>query len=173
MARDYRSKMGRVRLLPALLLFIPLAASATIYQWTDEQGHVVLGNQVPEAARNVRAVMKEDAPPANNTRELEERIARLERQLQAAQAAPAAAPYPAPVPPMPADYYGGAPYYPAMYPPPPYYPYGYGYPFAVVRVVRPVRAFAVSPRFASRPFASRPFISFHHAGFHQAGFHRR
>ncbi len=160
--------MSRVRLLPALLLSIPLAASATIYQWTDEQGHVVIGNQVPEAARNVRAVMKEDAAPANSNRELEERIARLERQVQAMQVAPAPAPYPvapapypAAPPPMPGGYYG-APYSPAMYPPPPYYPYGYGYPFAVVRVVRPVRAFAVSPR-----FASRPFTSFHHAGFHR------
>ena len=161
MARDYRSKMLGVRLLPALLLVIPLGASATIYQWTDEQGHVVIGNQVPETGvHNLRAVMKEDAAPSNSNRELEERIARLERQLQAAQAAPATAPYPA-APPMSADYYGGAPYYPAMYPPP-YYPYGYGYPFAVVRVVRPVRAFAVSPR-----FASRPFTSFHHAGFHR------
>jgi Domain of unknown function (DUF4124) len=168
MARDYRSKMLRVRLLPALLLFIPLGASATIYQWTDETGHIVLGNQVPETARNVRAVMKEDAAPANSNRELEERIARLERQVQAMQVTPAAAPYPAPVPPMPADYYGGAAYSPAMYPPPayypysPYYPYGYAYPFGVVRVVRPARAFAGSPR-----FASRPFTSFHHAGFHR------
>src|SRR5438874_3517165 len=141
MARDYRSKMLRVRLLPALLFVIPLGASATIYQWTDEQGHVVFGNQVPETgARNVHAVMKEDpAPPAKTNRELEERIARLERQVQAA---PAPAPHPAALAPMPTDYYGGgAPYYPAMYPPPPYYPYGYGYPFAVIRVVRPVRAF--------------------------------
>ena len=151
--------MLRVRLLAALLFFIPLAASATIYQWTDEQGRVVFGNQVPEGgAKNVHAVMKED-PAAAKNRELEERIARLERQLQAAQAAPAPAAYPAPVPPMPADYYGAAPYYPAMYPPPPYYPFGYPYGFTVVR---PVRGFAVSPR-----FASRPFTSFH------AGFHRR
>jgi len=158
--------MERVRLLPALLFVIPLAASATIYQWTDEQGHVVLGNQVPEAgARNVRAVMKEDPASARSNRELEERIARLERQLQATQVAPAPAPYAAPAPypaapPMPADYYG-APYYPAMYPPP-YYPYGYAYPFAVVRVARPGRGFAGSPRFASRPFTSS-----HHAGFHR------
>src|SRR6267378_7271310 len=108
MARDYRSKMVRVRLLAALLFVIPLGASATIYQWTDEQGHLVFGNQVPETgARNLHAVMKEDAAaPAKSNRELEERIARLERQLQATQVAPAAAPYPAPVPPIPADYYG-------------------------------------------------------------------
>src|SRR5438067_11865774 len=96
MARDYRSKMARVRLLPALLVVIPLGASATIYQWTDEQGRVVFGNQPPEAgARNVHAVMKEDpAATARSNRELEERIARLERQVQAAQVAPAPAPYP-------------------------------------------------------------------------------
>ncbi|TMH43825.1 MAG: DUF4124 domain-containing protein [Betaproteobacteria bacterium] len=163
MARDYRSKMARVRLFAALLFVIPLAASATIYQWTDEQEHVVFGNQVPETgARNVHAVMKEDpAAPVKNNRELEERIARLERQVQAAQVASAPAPYPiaptsypAAPPPMPAGYYG-APYYPGMYPPPPYYPYGYAYPFAVVTVARPVR------------FSSRPFISFHHAAIHR------
>ena len=149
-----------VKLLPALLFVIPLGASATIYQWTDEQGHIVFGNQVPESgARNVHAVMKEDPAPANNNRALEERIARLERQLQAAQVAPAPAAYPAPIPPMPANYYPAAAYYPAMYPPPPYYPFGYAYGFTIVR---PVRALAVSPR-----FASRPFISLHHAGIHR------
>jgi len=162
MARDYRSKMARVRLFAALLFVIPLAASATIYQWTDEQGHVVFGNQVPEAgARNVRAVMKEDPASARSNRELEERIARLERQVQTMALPPAPAPYPvapapypAAPPPMAAGYYG-APYYPGMYPPPPYYPYGYAYPFAVVTVARPVR------------FSSRPFISFHHAAIHR------
>src|SRR5438094_4314777 len=123
MARDYRSKMARVRLLPALLFVIPLAASATIYQWTDEQGHVMFGNQVPETgARNVHAVMKEDPASARSNRELEERIARLERQVQAAQVAPAPAPYPvaptsypAAPPPLPAGSYG-APYYPGTDP---------------------------------------------------------
>jgi hypothetical protein len=159
MARDYRSKMLGVRLLPALLLVIPLGASATIYQWTDEQGHVVIGNQVPETGvSNLRPIVKEDPAPSNSNRELEERIARLERQLQAAQAAPAPAPYPvAPMPyaaappSIPADYYGA-----------PYYPFGYGYPLGVVSVVRPVRGFMRSPR-----FASRSFTSFH------AGVHRR
>jgi hypothetical protein len=155
MARDYRSKMLGVRLLPALLLVIPLGASATIYQWTDETGHVVLGNQVPETARNVRVVMKEDpapAPAAANP-ELEARIARLERQLQAQQYAPPApypsapAAYPPAPPPMPADYYGAG-YYPGYgYG---YYPYGYGYPVGVT-VVRRVRGFAHVSHFASRP----------------------
>jgi len=139
--------MVRVRLLAALFFVIPLSASATIYQWTDEQGHVVFGNQVPESgAKNVRAVMKEDAVPANTNRELEERIARLERQLQAAQAAPA---------PLPANYYPAPAYYQPMYPPPPSYYYPFGF-----TVVRPAVGFA--PR-----FAARPFISFHHAGVHR------
>ena len=159
----------RVRLLPALLFVIPLGASATIYQWTDEAGHVVLGNQVPETARNVREVMKEDAARANGTQQLQAQ--------QAQQYAPPAAyptppmPYPAAPAPMPADYYGAG--YPGMYPPP-YYPYGYGYgyPF-VVTVVRPVHRFARVAHFrpgvthfASRPvaahFASRS-VAMHHA----------
>jgi hypothetical protein len=164
MARDYRSKMQRVKPLAALLFMIPLGASATIYQWTDEQGHVVFGNQVPESGvKNVRAVMKEDAP-TNSNRELEERIARLERQLQAAQMAPAAVPYAAPLPPnyspIPANYYPAPAYAPAMYPPP-YYPFGYAYGLTVVRPV------GFAPRFASRPFFSRPFASFHSGSFHR------
>src|SRR5262249_32885642 len=160
MARDYRSMMLSVRLLPALLFVIPLGASATIYQWTDETGHVVLGNQVPETAKNVRPVMQDDPAPATNNRELEERINRLERQGQAMQAAPQQYAPPAPYPtppmsypapaPMPADYYGAG-YYPGMYPPPPYYPYGYypygfGYPIGVTVVRRvPVRGFVRGP----------------------------
>ena len=137
-----------VRLLAALLFVIPLGASATIYQWTDETGHVVLGNQVPETARNVRVVMKEDpAPPRDAANaELEARIARLERQVQAQQYAP---PAPYSTPPVPADYY------PPMYAPASYYPYGYypyGFPLGIVTIVRPVRGFAHAPRFASRPF---------------------
>ena len=185
MARDYRSKMLRVRLFAALLFVIPLGASATIYQWNDEQGHVVLGNQVPETARNVRVVMKDDAAPASaaSNPELEARIARLERQVQAQQSQQYAPPvpyptapmsYPAPAP-MP-DYYGAA-YYPGMYPPPPYYPYGYGYypygygypvGFTVVRPV-PVRGFVRGPHVAH--FASRPVMM--HAAVGHAAFGRR
>jgi len=172
----------RVRLLPALLFVIPLGASATIYQWTDEAGHVVLGNQVPETARNVREVMKEDAAPANGTRELEARIARLEQQVQAQQAqqyAPPAAyptppmPYPAAPAPMPSDYYGAG-YYPPMYGYG-YYPYGYGFPIGV-RVVRPVPVRGFRPHVAhfahvSR-FASRPAMM-HQAVMHHAAVGRR
>ena len=112
---------------------------------------------MPESGvSNVRAIVKEDPAPTNSNRALEERIARLERQLQATQVAPAPAPYPvalmpypAAPPPMPADYYGA-----------PYYPYGYGYPLGVVRVARPVRGFVRGPHVAPRSFTSS---SFHHA----------
>lgn len=184
MARDYRSMMVRVRLVPALLFAIPLGASATIYQWTDEAGHVVLGNQVPETASNVRVVMEEKTTPAptTNNADLEARIARLERQVQAQQSQQYAPPVPYPTPPMsypapaPADYYGTG-YYPGMYPPPPYYPYGYGYypygygypvGFTVVRSV-PVRGFVRGPHVAH--FASRPGMM--HAAVGHAGFGRR
>ena len=113
-----------VKLLAALVLLVPLAASATIYKWLDEDGRVVYANHAPDAsAKNVQ-VMKIDEPApaaAPTTTELEQRVARLERQLQAAQQYTP----PAPVPPMP---------YPAAMPPPPtmsdYYAptYGYGYP---------------------------------------------
>ena len=112
-----------MKLLAGLVLLAPLAASATIYKWLDEDGRVVYANHAPEpTARNVQ-VMKIDEPQAAaapSTTELEQRIARLERQLQAAQQYVP----PTPVPPMP---------YPAAMPPPPtmsdYYAptYGYGY----------------------------------------------
>ena len=154
-----------VRLLAGLLLLVPLAASATIYKWTDEDGHVVIANHAPEAgARNVQVVMKEDPPaPATTNRELQERITRLEQQLQAMQSAPPAPAYappayaaPAYAPPAPMPDYYSAPYYPPAYYPPPYY----GYPVAVVpvRIVRRPIGFFPGPRFASPRFAT-----FHHA----------
>jgi len=152
-----------MKFLPALLLIVPVAASAAIYQWTDERGRVVFGNQVPESGvTNVRTVVKDEPPETvmNANRAAEERIARLERQVQALQSTPPA-PYPAPSP-YPAPQYSAAPspdyYYPGMYPAP-YYPFGYAYPYGVVRVARPVHRFVGSPRFASVPHAS-----FHHAG---------
>jgi Domain of unknown function (DUF4124) len=136
-----------VKYLAWLLAFVPLAAWATIYKWTDEDGRVVYANHAPDvSARNVQVlkINDEPAPPAATNRALEERIARLERQLQAPPPPQAAAPYYPAVPPTPA-----ADYYPAPY----YSPFGYSYPYAVfpARVVRPV------PR-----FAARRFVSFHH-----------
>jgi len=115
---------GCVKLLAALVLLVPLAASATIYKWIDADGRVVYANHEPDAtARNVQVMKIPEEPitPASPTQALEQRVARLEQQLQAAQQYTP----PAPVPPMP---------YPAAMPPPPtmsdYYAptYGYGYP---------------------------------------------
>ena len=136
-----------MKFLAALLAFVPLGASATIYKWTDEEGRVVYANHAPEpGVKNVQALNINDQPTppsAAANRALEERIARLERALQTSAPPPPAPPsYSAAVPPPPAPDYYPAPYYPA---------FGYAYPYAV-RVVRAV------PR-----FAARPFISFHHA----------
>jgi hypothetical protein len=151
-----------VKFFAALLALMPLGAWATIYKWTDEDGRVVYANHAPEpGARNVQTLNINDQPSppaAAANRALEERIARLERQLQAPSSPPpqAAAPYYPAVPPPPAPHYYPAPYYSA---------FGYSYPYAVfpVRVVRP------APRFVARRFAS-----FHHGiSFHQARSGRR
>ena len=160
-----------MKLLAALALSVPLAAQATIYKWTDEDGRVVIANHLPESgAKNVQVVMKDDPPaPAATNRDLQERISRLERQVQAMQSAPPAPAYappayapPAYVPPAPApmpDYYSAPYYYPPAYYPPPYY----AYPFAVVPVgvVRPVRFFS-APRFVSPRFATFHGARFRH-----------
>ena len=90
----------RVKLLAGLVLLVPLAASATIYKWLDEEGRVVYANHAPDAtARNVQEV-KFDEPPAAaapTPTQLEQRVASLERQLQAAQQYVP----PSPMPPMP------------------------------------------------------------------------
>src|SRR5205085_6221256 len=95
-----RRKIPRVKYLAALIAFVPLAAWATIYKWTDEDGRVVYANHAPQpGARNVQALNIDDQPSppaASANRALEERIARLERQLQA--------PAPPPAPPPPATY---------------------------------------------------------------------
>jgi hypothetical protein len=123
-----RRTIPSVKLLAALVFLVPLTASATIYKWLDESGRVVYANHAPDAsAKNVQ-VMKIDEPapaaePSNA--ELAQRVANLERQLQAAQQytapAPAPMPYPVAMPPQPtmSDYY--APTYGYGYP-------GYGYP---------------------------------------------
>jgi hypothetical protein len=151
--------------LPAVLLALPLAASATIYKWTDERGTTVLSNRPPAAAAkvsNVQVVMEDDepvaapkpaaAPKPDNGNALQARVRALEQQVQALQTPASAhvsnyaAPYPAQLPPP--DYYSPA-YYPPAYPPPMYgygYPsYPYAYPSVVVvaprRFVRPVHRF--------------------------------
>lgn len=137
-----------MKLLAGLLLLAPLAASATIYKWIDEEGRVVYANHEPDASARSVQVMKipeEPITPASPTQALEQRVARLESELQAARqyAQPPVppAPYPAaympPAPPTMSDYYaptyaypGYAYGYPAYgYPVYTYPVYGYRYPY--------------------------------------------
>ena len=99
--------------LPALLLALPLAASATVYKWTDERGTTVFSNRPPAAA-----------PKPGNGNDLQERVRALEQQVLALQTPASAhvsdyaAPYPAQLPP------------PSAYPPPPMSGFG-GHRFGV------------------------------------------
>jgi uncharacterized protein DUF4124 len=157
--------------LPAVLLAFPLAASASIYKWTDERGTTVFSNRPPAAAAkasNVQVVVEDDEPAAapkpDNGNDLQERIKALEQQVQArqTQASGYAAPYLGQL--APTDYYP-PPYDPSAYPPPmygygyPYYPYAY--PYVVVaprRFVRPVH------RFGAHRFGVRPMPATHVVG---------
>jgi len=118
----------------------------------------VYSNVLPEKSpKNVQRVVEEKpadrAPAAEAMRreqQLLERIANLERQLQAQQYQQ----YPQYIPqPPPSVDYGG--YYQGYYPP---YPYSYPYVVVTRRFIGPARSF-VSPRFASAHVAS-----FHHGG---------
>jgi len=115
----------------------------------------VYSNVLPEKKpKNVEMVIEEKpsdrAPAADAMRreqQLLDRIANLERQLQAQQ-------YPQQMPPPPPSVdYGG--YYSSYYPS---YPLAYPYVVLSRRFIGPVRSFA-SPRFASAHVAS-----FHHGG---------
>ena len=124
----------------ALFLAFPLAASATIYKWTDEHGTTVYSNRAPAAeakVSNVQVALEDErpavaaAPSQANPNELQQRVRALEQQVQSLQNQPAAgAPYPAQVPP-PVSYYPPPDYYPQQsdYPQADYASmYGYGYP---------------------------------------------
>jgi uncharacterized protein DUF4124 len=126
--------------LPALLLAFPLAASATIYKWTDEHGTTVYSNRAPAAeakVSNVQVALEDDrpaaaAPPPANPNDLQQRIRALEQQVQSLQNQPPA--YVPPQQPPPVSYYPPPDYYPPQsYPsyPADYYSsmYGYGYPY--------------------------------------------
>ena len=57
----------RKRLFSALLITVmstPLAVTAGIYKWTDEQGNVHYGSQRPEDATAERMKIESDKPPA-------------------------------------------------------------------------------------------------------------
>ena len=143
----------------ALALALPVSAWAHIYKWVDERGMTVYSNVLPEKSpKKVEMVVEEkpaDRTPAADAmrreQQLLDRIANLERQLQAQQYLPAQQ-YQQYIPPPPSPDYGG--YYS-------YYPsYPLAYPYVVLsrRFIGPVRSFA-SPRFASAHVAS-----FHHGG---------
>ena len=142
----------------ALALALPVSAWAHIYKWVDERGMTVYSNVLPEKnPKNVEVVIEEKpadrAPAAEAMRreqQLLERVANLERQLQAQQYQQ----YPQYIPPPPPSVdYGG--YYQSYYPS---YPYSYPYVVLSRRFIAPARSF-VSPRFASARVAS-----FHHGG---------
>jgi hypothetical protein len=127
--------------LPALLLALPLAASATVYKWTDEHGTTVYSNRAPAAetkVSNVQVVMQDDEPaaaakPGNGT-DLQARVRALEQQVQSLQNPPSAQVPNYAAPPPPTGYYPPPDYYPPQsYPsyPADYYSsmYGYGYPY--------------------------------------------
>jgi len=157
-----------LRRLPALLVALPLAVSATVYKWTDERGTTVYSNRPPAAetkVSNVQVVMQDDEPAAapkpGNGSDLQERVRALEQQVQALQTP--ASPYAAQLPP-PTSSNPAADYYPPpSYPPPmygygyPYYPFAYpSYPYSYV-VVAPRRfGGPVVHGFGGHRFGARP-----------------
>jgi len=129
-----------LRLAALFLVFplaLPLAASATIYKWTDEHGTTVYSNRAPAAeakVSNVQVAMEDERPAAtpgpNSGNALQDRVRALEQQVQSLQNQSSG--YAAPPP--PASYYPPPDYYPPQsYPsyPADYYSsmYGYGYPY--------------------------------------------
>lgn len=150
-------------LVLAALLALSAPASAAIYKWIDETGRTVYSNRAPASAtlaKEARIVVEDEAPPSpadaaradadRRERELRERIANLERQLQARQYAPPVQYYPAPSPAPPSDYYAG--YYSGYYPGPFYPGLVYG-----TTLIRPF------PRFVNR-LPARPLGGFRHGG---------
>jgi hypothetical protein len=151
-------------LLPTLVsLLVPATAWADIYKWTDERGETVISDVLPPNIKKVKdfEVLVKETPRTQaqrdtaNERALQDRIDRLERQVQAQRYAPPAASGPppayssypgdyyAPPPPPQPDYFGS--YYPSFYP---------GYSF----IVAPGRRF-------TRPRA----FGFNHGGFSHRG----
>ena len=174
------SSIRLAALFLVLPLVLPLAASATIYKWTDENGTTVYSNRAPATeakVSNVQVALQDDtpaaAPKAANPEDLQARVRALEQQVQALQNQPSG--YAAPPP----SYYPPPDYYPPQsYPsyPPDYYSsmYGYGYPYypyypsyIVVtgrRFVRPVHHGFVPHRFNGHGFVARPMPVSHAMG---------
>jgi len=168
------------RLLPALLLALPLAASAAVFKWTDQNGKTVFSNQPPanpSKVSNVQTVVEDDAKPAAQPepqKDVQDRIRALEQQVQALQSQAQAAAYPS-YPVQMADY-SSTPYYPSAYPPPPDYgyPYPYGYPYYPygVVVVRPGHRF-IGHRVGVRPMPVPHSVPMTQAVTRAMGFSRR
>lgn len=122
----------------AVLLAFPLAASATIYKWTDEHGTTVYSNRAPAAeakVSNVQVALEDERPDAAapsqaNPNELQQRVRALEQQVQSLQNQPPTY-APAPQQPPPVSYYPPPDYYPQQsgYPADYASMYGYGYPY--------------------------------------------
>ena len=141
----------------ALALLVPATSFARIYKLTDESGRTVYADAPPAKAskvKNVEVVIDDDPPTRRREQQLEQRIARLEREVRAAQYAPPHYPAAAPQyqaalpPPAPPDYHANSSYgYPGSF-----YSLPYAYPYVVI--ARPAGRF-FAPRFASRPFGFR------------------
>lgn len=153
----------------------PASARADLYQWTDEEGRTVISDMLPVDPGKVRGMkllartskaaapaLATTSPPAADAkqRELEARIAELERQLQEQQSAPpppaqasdGGGYYPAPPAPEPSNYV--TEYQPVYYP----VPY-YVSPPAYSVIVAPARPRLHRPHPAHRPaFAPRPAL---------------
>jgi hypothetical protein len=137
----------------AATLLVPANVHADIYQWTDEQGGIVISNVLPDSPKkpaNLERLIKEPAVAAANRaatqteQMLRDRIDNLERRLQARTYPPAPPPGSAPA------YYGDSAYYPPPPPPPPPPPSYYSsYPYPVLT---PAYSYGVYPRtFVTRP----------------------
>ena len=179
--------------LAALSLAFPLAASATIYKWTDEHGTTVYSNRAPAAeakVSNVQVALQDDQPAAAprpaNPDELQARVRALEQQVQSMQTPPPN--YAPPQQPPPVSYYPPPDYYPQQSYPADYssmygygYPPGYGYPYypyayptIIVtgrRFVRPVHP--IHPGFVGNRVGARPVPVSHAMGGAAMGGSRR
>ncbi len=170
-----RSGFPLLALLPLIAAaLIPASARADLYQWTDEEGRTVISDMLPVdpgkvsgmklLARASKAVAAQPAtisPPAADAkqRELEARVAELERQLQEQQSAP----------PPPAQASDGGGYYPAPPAPEPsnyvteyktvYYPVPYYVSPPTYSVIVPAKPLLHRPRPAHRPMSAPVHMS--------------
>ena len=178
--------------LAGLFLAFPLAASATIYKWTDEHGTTVYSNRAPAAeakVSNMQVALEDDKPAVaarpDSGNDLQGRIRALEQQVQAMQSQPSAQGPNYAAPPPPTSYYPPPDYYPPQSYPTDYSSmYGNGYPYypspypsyivvtgrRFVRPVHPIHHGFVGQRVGVRPM---PVASAMGATRAMGGAHRR